>query len=69
MEINDEDIVTPPPIFLYKNDEKTCSLLLDCDVIYSKSDNLKSCADDIGWTICVANKRDLEILGQIIATN
>lgn len=48
MEINDEDIVTPPPIFLYKNDEKTCSLLLDCDVIYSKSDNLKSCADDIG---------------------
>lgn len=40
MEINDEDIVTPPPIFLYKNDEKTCSLLLDCDVIYSKSDNL-----------------------------
>lgn len=45
MEINDEGIVTPSPIFLYKNDEKTCSLLLDCDVIYSKSD--KSCADDI----------------------
>lgn len=45
MEINDEGIVTPPPIFLYKNDEKTCSLLLDCDVIYSKSD--KYCADDI----------------------
>lgn len=67
MEINDEGIVTPPPIFLYKNDEKTCSLLLDCDVIYSKSD--MSCADDIIWTICVANERVLEILGQIIATN
>lgn len=67
MEINDEGIVTPPPIFLYKNDEKTCSLLLDCDVIYSKSD--KSYADDIIWTICVANERVLEILGQIIATN
>lgn len=67
MEINGEDIVTPPPIFLYKNDEKTCSLLLDCDVIYSKSD--KSCADDIIWTICVANERVLEILGQMIATN
>lgn len=67
MEINDEGIVTPPPIFLYKNDEKTCSLLLDCDVIYSKSD--KSCADDIIWTIWVANERVLEILGQIIATN
>lgn len=67
MEINDEGIVTPPPIFLYKNDEKTCSLLLDCDVIYSKSD--KSCAHDIIWTICVANERVLEILGQIIATN
>lgn len=67
MEINDEGIVTPSPIFLYKNDEKTCSLLLDCDVIYSKSD--KSCADDIIWTICVANERVLEILGQIIATN
>lgn len=63
MEINDEDIVIFLFIFLYKNDEKICFLLLDCDVIYLKFDNLKFCVDDIGWMICVVNERDLEILG------
>lgn len=61
MEINDEGIVIFLFIFLYKNDEKMCFLLLDCDVIYLKFD--KYCVDDIIWMICVVNERVLEILG------
>lgn len=61
MEINDEGIVIFLFIFLYKNDEKMCFLLLDCYEIYLKFD--KFCVDDIIWMICVVNERVLEILG------